>query len=86
MRWSFHPVRSSEWWHAVWGGDGSVRVVEEATRVDEGRRARYAASSKMGVPPNSKMFWAFRKHQGQSRNSKGRPQKLRSAKSFGALR
>ena len=43
-------------------GDGSVRVLEEATRVDESRRARYAASSRLSVPQNCKMCWAFRKH------------------------
>ncbi len=37
-------------------GDGSVRVLEETTWVDEGRRARNAASSKMSFPQNFKMF------------------------------
>jgi hypothetical protein len=37
-------------------GDGSVRVLEETTWVDEGRRARKAASRKMSVPQNFKML------------------------------
>ncbi len=36
----------------IYVGDGSVRVWEEATRVDAGSRARYAASSIKGVLQN----------------------------------